>query len=173
MLMGIFNSINRYYNYVMNKNERYIIYNYANDIIWYYKYRKLHDLKYLFNRKYNVIPDHKDACIIIFHDFEGFYATKNLKKYYTRNIGSLYNLSDIEKFSDKALDSFLESEEKYNIHATYNIVGEMCEYNKEAILKILEKKHEIASHSYYHKDMRKLTETEIMDELSKSKKNVS
>ena len=49
----------------------------------------------------------------------------------------------------------LELFEKYNVTATFFTVGYIAEVHPELIEKIISQGHEIASHSYYHCDIRK------------------
>ena len=67
----------------------------------------------------------------------------------------------------KLLDFFDEK----NITATFFVVGNLVNQNK-SLLKKIAKKHELASHTYSHANLKKLNADEIKDELIKSKKAI-
>lgn len=114
------------------------------EVIW--KLRKK------FNRRvFSQIPSGKKACITIFHDYERGYAGRKA-----------------EAYSDIGLNFILNCEKKYGIKATYNIVGKICESHPSTVSRIAEEGHEIASHSYSHKDLWKLSHEEIREEVTKS-----
>jgi len=62
----------------------------------------------------------------------------------------------------------LELFSKYKIKATFFVVGYIAEKFPELIKKIFEKGHEIASHSYCHHDLRKISKEVFEDDLKKS-----
>jgi hypothetical protein len=64
----------------------------------------------------------------------------------------------------KLLDFF----DDYNIKATFFVLGKLIEKN-ENYIKEIAKKHEIASHGFLHKDLRKLDEKSLEKEISLTK----
>ena len=58
--------------------------------------------------------------------------------------------------------------DQYNITATFFTVGYIAERHPELIEKIVSKGHEIASHSYAHIDLRKVTLEKFEEDLLKS-----
>ena len=62
----------------------------------------------------------------------------------------------------------LELFEKYNVTATFFTVGYIAELHPELIEKIVSQGHEIASHSYYHCDIRKMNKEKFEEDLKKS-----
>ncbi|AJM91291.1 polysaccharide deacetylase family protein [Nitrosopumilus piranensis] len=76
--------------------------------------------------------------------------------------------SRIEKTTDKILDLL----DKYNHQATFFSLGYIGEKFPELIEKIIKKGHEIASHGYYHKDLRKISKEIFEEDLLKSIKTL-
>ncbi len=70
----------------------------------------------------------------------------------------------IIKNTKKILDLF----EKYNVQSTFFSVGYVAEKHPELIEEIVKKGHEIASHSYAHIDLRKVTPEEFEKDLTHS-----
>jgi len=58
--------------------------------------------------------------------------------------------------------------DKYNVKATFFVLGYIAEKFPNLIKSIHEKGHEIGSHSYYHRDLRKISKEEFEDDLLKS-----
>ena len=82
---------------------------------------------------FSVIPNGKRCCVTIFHDYERKYGNPKFGKY-----------------ADSGLNFILETEKKYNIKATFNIIGKICESHSETIKQIIQNGHEIALHTYEH-----------------------
>jgi len=59
------------------------------------------------------------------------------------------------------LQHILEIFEKHNVRSTFFVLGETAEYAPEMIEKIHGLGHEIASHSYLHRDLTKISSTEV------------
>jgi peptidoglycan-N-acetylglucosamine deacetylase len=72
--------------------------------------------------------------------------------------------SRIIQTTDPIIDLF----EKYHIKATFFTVGYIAEKFPVLIKKIHDHGHEIASHSYHHYDLRKITKEEFEKDLLKS-----
>ncbi|MGI0011659.1 MAG: polysaccharide deacetylase family protein [Nitrosopumilaceae archaeon] len=62
----------------------------------------------------------------------------------------------------------LELFDRYKVTATFFTLGYIAEKHPELIEEIVSKGHEIASHSYSHKDIRKITPEEFETDLVKS-----
>jgi peptidoglycan-N-acetylglucosamine deacetylase len=92
------------------------------------------------------------AYLTIFHDYERQYHKKSV-------IG----------YSDKGVEKILDIEKKYNIKATYNIVGKLINDVPIIISRILSDGHEIASHSNKHSIMTKLSKREINFDIEQTK----
>ena len=73
--------------------------------------------------------------------------------------------SRIIKNTEMILDLF----EKYNVKATFFVLGYIAEKFPDLIIKISKLGHEIASHGYAHIDLRKVTKEEFEDDFFKSK----
>ncbi len=76
--------------------------------------------------------------------------------------------SRIEITTNTILDLF----EKYRVNATFFVLGFIAEQFPELIEKIKSKGHELASHGYYHKDIRKLSKEDFESELVNSLKMI-
>jgi len=72
--------------------------------------------------------------------------------------------SRVEKTTQIILDLF----DMYKVKATFFTLGFIAESHPHLIEKIISKGHEIASHSYYHTDLRKMNNQQFEDELKKS-----
>lgn len=59
--------------------------------------------------------------------------------------------------------------EQNKAHATFFMVGNKMEYGKETILNVLNKGNEIGSHSYSHKNMKRMKIEDIMSDEEKTK----
>ncbi len=56
-----------------------------------------------------------------------------------------------------------------NIKATFFVVGKMAEKHPELIKEIYKRGHQVAGHTYNHKNLTTLSTTEIISELSKTR----
>jgi|TARA_B110000495_G_C22920956_1_gene538035 polysaccharide deacetylase family protein (PEP-CTERM system associated) len=72
--------------------------------------------------------------------------------------------SRVETTTNKILELF----EKYDTKATFFTLGYIAEKHPELIEKIVSNGHEIASHGYYHTDIRKMTKLDFESDLKKS-----
>lgn len=84
---------------------------------------------------------------------------------------SFFNSSDWEKLESRVTKNtrkLLELLEKYNVKATFFILGWVAEKYPELIQKIDELGHEIASHGYSHKMITQMNQTEFEEDLCKS-----
>lgn len=59
---------------------------------------------------------------------------------------------------------------EHNVKATFFVVGKQAEKHPDLIQKIFQEGHELANHTYSHRDMRLLTPDEIGDELDRTGK---
>lgn len=78
---------------------------------------------------------------------------------------------DINWSEKEHLEEILEVLNKYDIKATFFIMGKWVIYpegNKEKLEKIKEGGHEIGNHSYVHPDFTKITKGRILEELRKT-----
>lgn len=75
------------------------------------------------------------------------------------------------KYKDRVVENtemILELFEKYNIKATFFVVGYIAEKFPELVKKIFEQGHEIGSHSYSHNDLRKIDSKIFEEDIQKS-----
>lgn len=70
-------------------------------------------------------------------------------------------------WNDKDIDSILNTLDRYNVKATFFVVGDWVIKYPDALKKIKDKGHEIGAHSYNHKDYTKLSSSEIKEDLTK------
>ena len=59
---------------------------------------------------------------------------------------------------------------KYNIKATFFVVGENIEYQKDVLKQVYEQGHEIGNHMYAHENINKISKQEIKDSIVKTNK---
>lgn len=69
---------------------------------------------------------------------------------------------------EDAVKPLLEQLDKYNVSATFFVVGEVAEKHPELIEKIYDEGHEIASHGYSHKRLHELGKEKFEDNIRKS-----
>lgn len=104
-------------------------------------------------RNHTVRPKNKSVgYLTIFHDFEADYSSLT-----TRDI------------SFKGISKILNLEKSHNIYSTFNIVGKLINEIPELILRIRSEGHEIASHSYSHRIMTRLTKEQMINDLQFTK----
>lgn len=93
----------------------------------------------------------------------------------------VYNVETNEKkialtincaWEDDDTDAFLQTLEKYNVKATFFVVGEFAQRCENAVLRISKKGHEIGTHSDTHADMTKLDANAITRELLNSSEKI-
>lgn len=80
---------------------------------------------------------------------------------------------DINWAENDELYNILEVLDKYNVKATFFIMGGWVNYsdeNREKLIKIKEGGHEIGNHSYIHPMFSKITEGRMKEELEKTNK---
>ena len=83
---------------------------------------------------------------------------------------------DINWAENDELYNILEVLDKYNVKATFFIMGGWVNYsdeNKEKLIKIKEGGHEIGNHSYIHPMFSKITEERMKDEIEKTNKIIN
>ena len=100
----------------------------------------------------NIFSNEDIGHLTIFHDYEGEYAGNGLR--------------DI---SYKGVNKILDIEAKYQIKATYNIVGKLINDVPEVIARIVSDGHEIASHSYDHSIMTTLSKDAIISDIQRTR----
>lgn len=71
---------------------------------------------------------------------------------------------------EQQVKDVLDVLKKYNIKSTFFLIGSGVEKNPQLAKLIQEEGHEVASHSYYHLDVTKMTPEEIQDDLVKAHK---
>ena len=69
----------------------------------------------------------------------------------------------------------LELLEQYNVKSTFFVLGDrshFTESNKKTVTLVAEAGHEIASHTYSHKDLKTLSKDALIDEIVKARENL-
>jgi polysaccharide deacetylase family protein (PEP-CTERM system associated) len=69
---------------------------------------------------------------------------------------------------EDAVKPLLQLLDRYNVHATFFVLGQVAERHPELIERIYEKGHEIASHGYSHKRLHELGKEKFEDDIRKS-----
>jgi peptidoglycan/xylan/chitin deacetylase (PgdA/CDA1 family) len=64
--------------------------------------------------------------------------------------------------------SILKTLRDNGLHVTFFLTGKWCEANPELVKEIAAEGHEICNHTYSHPDLRKITDDEIVEQLSKT-----
>jgi polysaccharide deacetylase family protein (PEP-CTERM system associated) len=103
-------------------------------------------------------------CIFTF-DIEEWFQVENLKESISKEDWN-HKKSSVEQNTNKIL-SILS---KYNIPATFFVLGWIAEKYPDLVRKIVSKGHEIACHGFGHDLIYKLKEKQIYDDILKSKK---
>ena len=103
-------------------------------------------------------------CTLSF-DIEEWFQVENLKRAITRNDWKAKKSSVV-----KNTDLILEILDKHNIYATFFILGWVAEKNPGLVKKISSSGHEIASHGMGHELTYNLTDKELEEDISISKK---
>jgi len=79
--------------------------------------------------------------------------------------------SEWSKYDSRVVENtekILELFEKYNVNATFFVLGYIAEKFPELIKKISDLGHEISSHTYSHIDLRKVSKEEFKEDFFKS-----
>lgn len=63
------------------------------------------------------------------------------------------------------IDSMLATLDKYNVKATFFVGGTWVDKNREMLQKIISSGHEIGNHGYFHKDSKKISYSQVRDEI--------
>jgi len=69
--------------------------------------------------------------------------------------------------SAEPVDSILKTLAKHDLHVTFFLTGKWCEQNPDLVKRINDAGHEIGNHTYSHRDLRKLDDANISEELEK------
>lgn len=75
-------------------------------------------------------------------------------------------------YNERNIDEILDILDKYNVKATFFVVGKWIDKNEEVVKKIHKNGHEIGNHSYSHTDFNKISEEEIKKELETTSKKI-
>lgn len=75
-------------------------------------------------------------------------------------------------WDDSDIDQLLKLLENRKIKATFFLVGDWCDQYPQAVKRLSDAGHELASHSDSHPDMTKLTREQITAELTLSKQKI-
>jgi len=92
------------------------------------------------------------------------------------HIGGIENqhwADEWEKYSthlEKSVNIILQLFQKYNVKATFFVVGYVADKNPQIIKKIVNSGHEVATHGYLHRRIFDMTPEEFEQDLLKSKK---
>lgn len=96
----------------------------------------------------------------------GAFSSNNTQPIYLGNpenntISLMFNVYQGNEYVEKILDVL----EKNNVKATFFVGGIWVEKNNECFLKIVESDNEIASHGYWHKDHKNLSDNQQINEI--------
>lgn len=80
-------------------------------------------------------------------------------------------MPDGERYSDRVVEnteSYLEFLDRYNVKCTFFTVGKLAENKPDLIKRIAAEGHELACHSYAHRELDKLTKEQFKEDLTKN-----
>jgi polysaccharide deacetylase family protein (PEP-CTERM system associated) len=92
--------------------------------------------------------------------------------YHICGIDSLPSSEDTDSFISRAIsntEKILDILKRSEVRATFFVLGNLAEKFPSLIRKIASRGHEIASHSYFHKEIYKQTPDEFLNDLQKSR----
>lgn len=115
-------------------------------------------------------------CVIAVVFFGYSISSTSVFKSGQRNL-PIYSVDNNEAISltfncawgDEDIDSILETLNKFDVKATFFVVGQWAEKYPQSLKKIISAGHEIGGHSYDHKDYTKLGEKELREDIKKNK----
>ncbi|WP_313894794.1 polysaccharide deacetylase family protein [Psychrobacillus sp.] len=112
-----------------------------------------------------------------FNEIEGYDAVK-INEDYENSVSEVYRKAKTDKkvvsltfddwASDKTITNVLDILAKYDIKATFFLIGNGVEKNPNLARAILEEGHEVASHSYNHKVVTEMTPEDLQEDLKKA-----
>lgn len=70
--------------------------------------------------------------------------------------------------NDKLTPQLLDILDNYNVKATFYMLGSRATYYPEIVQEVAKRGHQIGSHTEDHKDLTKLSETEIQEQINKT-----
>lgn len=119
---------------------------------------KVEELLYL-KVNYNEIKDCINFTASLDKDYqnESGYDYTNAKK----SVAITFDDSPNKNKTDRILASLQDN----HFHATFFIVGERAVYNKDLLINIKNLGNEIGSHTYYHQNMKKLSDEEVINDF--------
>lgn len=79
---------------------------------------------------------------------------------------------DCGEESEGATSSILAVLERHNVKATFFLTGKWIEKYSSLANRIVEENHEIGNHSYSHPDFTKITEAEMVEEITKAEETI-
>ena len=106
----------------------------------------------------------EEKKILITVDLEDWFQVENFKSYINRNEWDSY-----EKRYERSTFLILDLFDRYNVKATFFILGWNAEKSPHLIREISRRGHEIASHGYHHDLCGSLDEDALYIDLKKSK----
>lgn len=95
-------------------------------------------------------------------------GTRNLPIYSVEREDSKVALTFNCAWEDKDIDQILETLSKYDIKATFFLVGQWAEKYPESACAIKDAGHELGGHSYDHKDYANMSEEQIKEDITKT-----
>lgn len=110
---------------------------------------------------YNEIKDYLDFTLLLDDDYENEsgYNYTSAKK----SIAITFDDSPNKNKTNKILEYLKDN----HFHATFFVVGEKCLNNEDLLLSIKSNGNEIGSHTYYHQNIKNITDLELIDDYNK------
>lgn len=98
---------------------------------------------------------------------EAFAVHKKLPVYSVDRSDKKIALTFDVNWGDNNIDKILDILDKYNVKASFFLIGKWAEENKTEVVKIYERGQEIGNHSYSHKYFSKITKENMKTEIIK------
>ncbi|MDO5009188.1 MAG: polysaccharide deacetylase family protein [Intestinibacter bartlettii] len=75
-------------------------------------------------------------------------------------------------YNERNIDEILDVLDKYNVKATFFVVGNWVDKNQDVVKKIYDRGHEIGNHSYSHPYFNEISEEKMKEELESTSKKI-
>jgi polysaccharide deacetylase family sporulation protein PdaB len=120
-------------------------------------------------------------CCTLFHHAAAYIPVDKQLNQYTEQLGVIKKVHTNKPWIALTFDDgpdpwetpeILDILKKYKATATFFVIGEQGHKYPDILEREVSEGHELANHSYSHRDFRRLTRTEIRQEISKSEDEI-
>lgn len=114
------------------------------------------------------------AVLVLLLSFSSISVSAEAKVYRKKDsVGKKIALTFDDGPHPRLTPKILEVLEKYNIKATFFVIGQNVEYYPDAMKLLAESGCEIGNHTFTHRDLREMSEGNIMNELKRAQEVLS